>query len=147
MGPPAVGLKLGADGLYLRTAGPERWTGLGRAAPRDAKAWSGRELWSPCFEVEAAGTTGAGDATIAGFLASLLRGAGPEECVSMACAVGACSVEAPDALGGIRPWDETVARRRAGWRRREPALDPGRWSARESGVRLGPDDRGGKGEA
>ena len=32
----------------------------------------------------------------------------------MAVAVGACCVEEPDATSGIRPWDETVERVRAG---------------------------------
>ena len=75
-----------------------------------------------------AGTTGAGDCTIAGFLAALLRGEGPVQAATSATAVGASSVEAPDATSGVPPWSELDARVRAGWAR-EPI-----------GIRL--DDRG-----
>ncbi len=51
-------------------------------------------MWAPCFDVEVVGTTGSGDATIAGFLSALLRDASPEEAMTMAVAVGACNVEA-----------------------------------------------------
>ena len=41
----------------------------------------------------------------------------PEETLATACAVGACSVETADALGGIRSWPETLERIAAGWPR------------------------------
>jgi len=63
------------------------------------------------------GTTGAGDATIAGFLAALLRDLPPDEAMNAALAVGACNVEAADALSGIRSWCETLQRINAGWAR------------------------------
>jgi sugar/nucleoside kinase (ribokinase family) len=118
LGASIVGLKLGHRGLYLRTAGRPAIEGMGRARPSDATAWAGREIWAPCFRVDLAGTTGAGDATIAGFLAALLRDMSPLDAVTAAVAVGACNVEAPDALSGIRSWDETLARVAAGWPRR-----------------------------
>jgi sugar/nucleoside kinase (ribokinase family) len=117
MGPAVVGLKLGHMGLYLRTANETAWKKAGKACPKSTHLWVSRELWSPCFQVRVVGTTGAGDATIAGFLAALLRGCSPEESVTMACAVGGCNVEAADALGGLRSWDETQARVRNGWPR------------------------------
>ena len=43
--------------------------------------------------------------------------------LSAACAVGACSVEAVDALSGVRTWSETEARLAAGWARLPIALD------------------------
>ena len=42
-------------------------------AQPNSTAWANYENWSPCFQVDVVGTTGAGDATIAGFLAALLR--------------------------------------------------------------------------
>ncbi len=56
------------------------------------------ETACPIFEVaHVAGTTGSGDATIAGFLASVLHDPQPRlETLRFACAVGACSVEAVD---------------------------------------------------
>ncbi len=128
MGPAIVGLKLGDRGFYLRTAGRRAFEDMGRARPADPGAWERRELLSPCFRVNVAGTTGAGDAAIAGFLAALLEGLTPEESVVMASAAGACCVEAPDALSGILPRQETRDRIAAGWERREtPPPDPG-WS-------------------
>lgn len=117
MGTKIVGLKVGERGLYLRTANAAVLAQMGRCAVGDGEAWSERELWMPCFATEVAGTTGSGDATIAGFLAALLRGMSPEETLHMACAVGACSVEAVDAVSGIRSWSETTERIHAGWER------------------------------
>jgi hypothetical protein len=87
------------------------------------------------------GTTGSGDATIAGFLAAVLRGMGPEECATLACAVGACNVEAADALGGLRSWEETLGRLKAGWPRADLDLASQGWRRCEpTGVWLGPRD-------
>jgi len=136
-GAAVVGLKLGRHGLYLRTAGRERLGRTGRVAL--AAGWAGRELWAPVFESQVVGTTGAGDATIAGFLAGLLRGEGPERALELATAVGACSVEAPDAVSGVRPWEETVARI-PGWAKAELPV-PGGWRA-QRGLLIGPGDGG-----
>ncbi len=51
----------------------------------------------------------------------------PTEAVTIAAAVGACSMEAPDALSGIRFWDETLARVEQGWSRRALAIDTPGW--------------------
>ena len=98
-------------------------TQMGRCQIADMAAWSDRELWSPCFAAQVAGTTGSGDATIAGFLLGLLHAMTPEATLSAACAVGACSVEAVDALSGVQSWSETKARLAAGWARLPIALD------------------------
>ena len=120
-------VKLGERGLYLRTAGKSRFERMGRACPSNLPAWIGRELWAPCFRVQVAGTTGSGDTTIAGFLAALLRDRNPEEAVTVAVAVGACNVEAPDALSGLRSWDDTVQRIGSGWDRLSLELDDPDW--------------------
>ncbi len=141
LGPAVVGLKLGEHGLYLSTGDEAAWLRVGRARPSDFRRWVNRELWSPCFEVRVAGTTGAGDATIAGFLAALLRDCPPEECATMACAVGACNVEAPDALGGLLDWDKTRARVAAGWRRKDAAVEMAGWCrCANDGIVRGPYD-------
>ena len=127
MGARVVGLKLGDRGLYLRTAEAATLAAMGAAAPADAADWAGRELWAPCFQAQVVGTTGAGDATIAGFLAALLRGLGVKEAVRMAVGVGACNVEAADAVGGLRSWEATVERIAAGWAQHPLAVDAAGW--------------------
>ncbi|MGQ9848654.1 MAG: carbohydrate kinase family protein [Aggregatilineaceae bacterium] len=121
LGTGIVVLKLGQRGLYLR---------IGERGVADIPdpAWRSRELWAPCFQPEPlVGTTGAGDATIAGFLAGMVRGQTVEAALTSAVAVGACNVEAADALSGVRPWDETQARIAAGWARLPLTIDAPGW--------------------
>ena len=128
LGAKIILIKLGARGAYLRTAGITAIDQLGRAVPTDRAAWANREMWAPCFDVEVVGTTGSGDATIAGFLSALLRDASLEEAMAMAVAVGACNVEAPDALSGLRSWEATQQRIAQGWARLPVALDAPGWT-------------------
>jgi sugar/nucleoside kinase (ribokinase family) len=101
MGAGMAVVKLGERGLYVRTAD--------------------RALHVPCFDVEVRGTTGAGDCTVAGFLAGLVRGEPVEECAVLAVGAGACCVEAVDAFSGLLDLDALQRRIAAGWARR-PAL-------------------------
>ncbi|RPI22372.1 MAG: carbohydrate kinase family protein, partial [Chloroflexota bacterium] len=118
---------------YLRCTSHADLSRMGRLPVADPSRWANVELWSPCFQVDAVGTNGSGDATIAGFLAALLRGAGPQDAVRAAVGVGACNVEAADALSGILSWEDTQERIRAGWAQRALILDaPGwKWDAAE----------------
>jgi sugar/nucleoside kinase (ribokinase family) len=119
MGTAVVAIKLGEHGLYVRTsASRSRVQAFCDRLSLDPDEWCDREVVSPCFRARrVAGTTGAGDCTIAGFLAALLRGEGPAQAATSATAVGASSVEAPDATSGVPPWPELAARVRAGWAR------------------------------
>ncbi len=129
----AVMLKLGDRGAYLRT-GPH--------GVADLAGWKGRELYTPVFRVERiGGTTGSGDATIAGFLASVANRLAAEEALTMAVAVGACCVEQPDATSGVRGWAETVARVKSGWARTAASVPEGGWR-RAADLWRGPNDRG-----
>lgn len=127
LGVTVVLIKLGARGAYLRTASATAIDQLGRAAPTDRAAWADRELWAPCFAVEVIGTTGSGDATIAGFLSALLRDTSPETAMTMAVAVGACNVEAADALSSVRSWEDTRQRITQGWARLPITIDAPGW--------------------
>lgn len=118
MGTKLVLLKLGDRGLYLRTTEFYPGINFGRIDFTNNQQWSGFKTWAPCFEVDVAGTTGSGDVTVAGFLAALLYGLSPMNCVTFALGVGACSVEIPDALSGVRSWDETWKRINSGWKRK-----------------------------
>jgi sugar/nucleoside kinase (ribokinase family) len=142
LGSGMVGIKLGRNGMYLRTADVARVHALGRAAPSDPKPWARRELWAPVFVVPVAGTTGAGDATVAGFLAALLRDLAPEEVLRMGVAVGAHCVEAPDATSGLRSWDETESRVRGGWLQHSHAPPDTTWNRHDpTGILCGPHDQ------
>lgn len=127
MGAASVGIKLGEQGLYLRTsAAPDRMSRLleHRALP---ETWLGRELYAPCFRVDVAGTTGAGDATIAGLIAGLLQGLSPEAALLGAVAAGAYSVEGPDPTSRIPTWAQLQARIASGWAQREVNLSFPYW--------------------
>jgi sugar/nucleoside kinase (ribokinase family) len=133
LGAAVVGLKLGEHGLYVRTtADRERFAAMGACTPVSGQAadWLGRELLVPCFSVQAAGTTGAGDCTIAGFLYGLLQGRPLVDTVLGAVAVGACNVERADAVSGIPAWSQVQRRLDAGWSQREQALVLPGWTKR-----------------
>ncbi len=133
-GASAILVKMGDRGAYLRTGS----TGVGGLA-----AWAGRELYTPVFRVPSiGGTTGSGDATIAGLLASVHKGLGPEKALTMAVAVGACCVEAPDSTSGVRPWSETDLRVMQGWKRADGKVSELGWRPLPSGVWAGPADSG-----
>ena len=115
MGVGISGFKLGERGFYLQAAADAgRLEFLSRIghAPAD---WVGVQTWHPPFQVQVAGTTGAGDAAYAGLIAALIRGLDYRDCARWACAVAACNIEAADATSGVRSWDETVARLAREW--------------------------------
>jgi sugar/nucleoside kinase (ribokinase family) len=123
MGAAVVVIKLGDQGLHLRTSSDaQRLARLCATLGLNSELWRAREVLAPCFEARSvAGTTGSGDATIAGLLAALLRGEDPVSAATSATAVGACSVEAPDATSGIGPWPEVAERIARGWPRMSAA--------------------------
>jgi len=128
MGAAVVAIKLGDQGLYLRSADdPVRVDAFcARTGGLDARAWRACEVHSPCFAPRAvAGTTGSGDATVAGLLAALLRGAGPADAATSATAVGGFSVEAIDPTSAIPAWPLVAARVADGWARLRLELDLG----------------------
>ena len=129
----ALLIKLGERGAYLRTAG---------TGPCGMQGWEARELYSPVFHVPSVkGTTGAGDSTIAGFLASVFKGLGPVDSLTMAVAVGGCCVEAADATSGVRAWEETRGRVRQGWERAASPVAEKGWRTGVDGLWHGPADR------
>lgn len=116
MGAGVVAIKLGDQGLYLRSsADSNRLESMGQALSGSRHNWMNQELYSPCFEANVVGTTGAGDCTIAGLLSALIRGDSPQAMVRAAVATGAASVEAPDAISGVPHWKDLSRRLEAGW--------------------------------
>ena len=84
-----VGLKMGEEGCYIRSAD--------------------EELRIPKYDVEAVDACGAGDAFSAGFLTGILKGWDLDKTGRFANAVGALCVTAIGATTGIRSLEETLA--------------------------------------
>ena len=105
-GAGAVAVKMGERGLAL-------FTRRGPAPLGGDPAWSGLSLRVPAITPRrVAGTTGAGDAAVAGFLAAFLEGAGPGKCLRCAASAGSFCVEAPDAQSAIPSWRGILERAR-----------------------------------
>ncbi|HNT74346.1 MAG TPA: carbohydrate kinase family protein [Anaerolineae bacterium] len=146
LGVAIAGLKLGDQGIYLRTTGDAaRLAPLAAALGLDARAWANRELLAPTFRAHLVGATGAGDCAVAGFLAGLLHWRTPEPTLVSAVAVGACNVEAADAVSGVPAWEAVQARVQAGWEQLPVTLNLRGWGWDAGrGVWNGPRDRGGQ---
>ncbi len=118
-----VVIKLGADGLFMAcTRDEERLSPLAKRLGIESAAWLGRSLYAPCFTAELAGTTGAGDCTIAGFLAGLAHGLDPKMTMKTATGTGAFSVEHADATSGIPGWQTLIKRINDGWQQQERSI-------------------------
>ena len=123
-GAAIVLIKLGDQGLYLQTT--SLWH------PRlvnllDQQQWSSRKLFSACFKTLVSGTTGTGDATIAGFLSQVSEGAGPTSALVRATATGAYCVEARDATSGIPSIAKMNQRINKGWPRLSTRIPTKGW--------------------
>ncbi len=120
LGAKVVLLKCGAPGLYCCAADAET---LGKIPARLAlhpALWAGWDAFEPSYQPERIlSGTGAGDTSIAAFLAALLEGCGPGECVQLAAAAGASCVAVYDALSGIPSMAELRRKIAAGWKKGE----------------------------
>lgn len=142
MGTSVVVLKLGEQGLYLKTTSDaEKIAGAFEGSKGDVQEWIGRELYSPCFDVAAISTNGAGDRTIAGFLAALAGGAGPCDALEKAVAVGGLCVESPNPSATNLSFEAIDKRIAAGWKRRDVAKELRQpFTPAESGCWVGEQD-------
>jgi len=93
-------IKCGAKGMYYRTPTAEGFQ----------KSFRPERVCS---------ATGAGDVSIAAFLAARMRGYEIEKCVTLAAAAGAASVTAYDALGGLKSLEELEEMVSRGWETQE----------------------------
>lgn len=147
MGSKIVMLKSGISGCYLRTDSADKVKQIGKAYPGDVEGWANRELWAGSFVPDSFGTaTGAGDATIAGFLCGLIRGYSAVKSVQLANTVGAQNVRGMDALSCIDDWETTVRQLEDKNRKRNRLeLDGEGWQFNEDlQLFCGPKDGGGE---
>jgi sugar/nucleoside kinase (ribokinase family) len=102
-GVAVVALSAGANGVFVKTASPERLRRGGLALAELADDWGNSELWQPPLPVENwASTNGAGDALTAGLLYSLWAGLTLSDAARTAAASAAIRMQGdaatPDAL-------------------------------------------------
>jgi sugar/nucleoside kinase (ribokinase family) len=118
MGPAVVAIKLGNCGLYIQVTSDSSKlakASFGEAFYEGMENWKGQHFYQPCFAVDVVGAIGAGDCTIAGFLAGLLKGQTLKEATATAVGTGACNVEKADALSGIPDWETLQNRLKSSW--------------------------------
>jgi sugar/nucleoside kinase (ribokinase family) len=140
MGAKIIAIKSGIRGYYLRTGNIET---METTFPIDIAAWSHRQLWAGSYKATQFGSaTGAGDATIAGFLCALLRGYCPEKALRIANPVGWEHVRAVDALSSIEDWNITLQYANDITRPQNPAgLDQSWRYSHTDCIYYGPDDK------
>ncbi len=128
LGPRIVVLKLGDQGLYLRSNADVESLGERRHwRHHDWSSWQQTALYSPCLATEVVGTTGAGDCTIAGLLMSLLQGLTCEAALRHAVAVGAWSVRSLAAIDSVPAWSEVRASLATPWELRPTKMSTAGW--------------------
>lgn len=116
LGCRTVLIKCGTKGMYLRTADSDAMASTGHRLALDPVLWANLSILQPSFRADQVlSGTGAGDTSIAAFLAAVLQEKSPQMCVSLAAAEGACAVTSYDALGGLKPLDQLEERISSGW--------------------------------
>ena len=109
-------IKCGIKGMFYLTSDSGGISGIGSRLNLDLNSWSNKSGLQRCYKAdEVRSGTGAGDTSIAAFLAAVMKGYEPARCVSLACAEGACCVTSYDALGGLQTLDELETRISKGW--------------------------------
>lgn len=107
LGCKIVLIKCGIQGMYYKTADDGSVANVGDRIGLNASEWAEKEGHQPCIKAEKVlSATGAGDTSIAAFLAAVLRGMSIEKCVRLAAEEGACAVTTYDALSGLKKLEE-----------------------------------------
>lgn len=116
LGCKVVLLKCGMSGMYYCTADRDSVAQIGERLNLDGAVWANQKGVQPCFKADCVRSgTGAGDTSIAAFLASVLLGKSPKACAALAAAEGACAVTAYDALSGLKSLEQLEDRIASGW--------------------------------
>ncbi|MDJ0336410.1 carbohydrate kinase family protein [Salinibacterium sp. G-O1] len=107
-GVAVVAISAGHHGLRVRTASADRLRAGGTVLSPLADTWADRDITLPALRVEHPVTTnGAGDASTAGLLFAISRGATPEQAAALAAASSAVTISGarptPDAIATVDP--------------------------------------------
>jgi sugar/nucleoside kinase (ribokinase family) len=141
MGSNLVAIKLGDQGLYLRTAKNIQRLAGATNSTHEITRWSDRQLIAPCFHTNVIGTTGTGDCTVAGLLAGVALGVNPVDVLRLAVGVGACCTENLDATSGVPSLDLVFGRINAGWKCRDLRIKKPGWKwLQDQSIWIGPKD-------
>jgi len=144
LGVKVIAIKMGINGYYIRTANRDVLNTL-EHKPIDLDAWANREIWASSYQAQKFGAaTGAGDATIAGFLTAFLNGLDPVCAVKAANTLGWQNVREVDTLSGVEDWPTTMAMIKDDTKKRNPlTIDIDGWRFSDSDqVYYGPNDNG-----
>ena len=116
MGCKTVVIKCGMRGLFYMTGDSKAIMDIGQRLKINRDDWADRSGIQPFFKAKIVrSATGAGDTSIAAFLAALINGRSVSECVRLAAAEGACCVTGYDALSGLKTLDELEQAINDGW--------------------------------
>jgi sugar/nucleoside kinase (ribokinase family) len=119
MGAKIVMIKCGEPGVYFKTTDSDKIAILENKLGFSLPGWANREGFEASYVPECVvSATGAGDVTIAAFLASLLSEYALETCLKFATASGACCVEAYDSLSGLKSLEAIQNKIDLGWKKR-----------------------------
>ena len=101
LGSAIVMIKCGANGIYIKTAGPARMQRIGKPE------WADAELFQPTYHVEDfKSALGGGDTTVAGFLSGMIRGYSLFDCARLACRTGAQCCTTYNSVDGLLPLEQ-----------------------------------------
>ena len=107
MGYKIVVLKCGKLGLYVKTAAAKELEKIGGRLIKNTRQWAQKEYFSGIYSsAKVKSAVGAGDTSIAGFLAAMLRGEGVITAIDVACAAGWLCVQTYSAVDGILPYEK-----------------------------------------
>jgi sugar/nucleoside kinase (ribokinase family) len=110
MGAKCIMIKLGEKGMYYNNPGAEFFRGIEKKmhiTPHHMENWENREGYIPAAEPEKiVSGLGAGDVTIAAYLAAIMHSKSFDETLSLALTEGALCLSDPSATGGIKPFSE-----------------------------------------
>ena len=124
MGAGVIVIKCGEHGMYYRTAGADRLSETAERMGIEVGDLADRSGFVPAFRAEkVVSANGAGDASIAGFLAGIVGGHGFDESLRLGLAAGACSVGGYDAVSGLLSIAEMLSKIGDGWPRVDDISD------------------------
>jgi len=129
LGAGVVALKAGHRGWYCRTGEAKSLAEMAPILGESLPTWASRELWIAAWDQgKIASATGAGDCSIAGFLAAYLQGQTLEQSLRCSACLGWQNLRVLDAVSGVGSWAETTELLSRPMPIVDPELPPQDWS-------------------